>query len=185
MSQAPAVERPGQSGSNTGTARRDELADLLFGYIGGLKRRLMASVPDELKGEFGGVTWHQVRALEQLRAATATSSGATMNEIARMQQCALSSASALVDRMIRLGFAERLSDVDDRRIIHIVPTQLGLQMLDRFDEARKAVSLETLATLSDEDLEQLVGLMGKIVDWPEPGHAPGHAPGHTKDAAHD
>ncbi len=185
MSQAPAVDRPGHSGSSTGNARRDELADLLFGYIGGLKRRLMASVPDELKGEFGGVTWHQVGALEQLRAATETSSGATMNEIARMQQCALSSASALVDRMIRLGFAERLSDVDDRRIIHIVPTQLGLQMLDRFDEARKAVSLEALAPLSDEDLEQLVRLMAKIVDWPEPGHPPGHAPGHTTEAAHD
>ena len=94
-----------------------------------------------------------------------------MNEIARMNQCALSSASALVDLMIRLGFAERLSDSEDRRIIHIVPTQLGLQMLDRFDEARKAVSLEALATLSDADLEELVLLMRRIVDWPEPGHA--------------
>jgi len=77
-----------------------------------------------------------------------------MNEIARMQQCALSSASALVDRVIRLGFAERLSDPDDRRIIHIVPTKVGLEMLDRFDAARKAVALEALAPLSDDDLER-------------------------------
>ena len=175
--QASPVERTGSSGPITTTARRDELADLLFGYIGGLKRRLMASVPEELKGEFGAVTWHQVGALEQLRAATETSSGATMNEIARMQQCALSSASALVDRMIRLGFAERLSDPEDRRIIRIVPTRLGLQMLDGFDEARRAVSLEALAALSDADLEQLVLLMSKIVDWPEPGH--------VKEAARD
>jgi DNA-binding MarR family transcriptional regulator len=153
------------------TTRRDELADALFGYIGGLKRRLMASVPDELKGEFGAVTWHQVGALEQLRAAMRTSSGATMNEVARMQQCALSSASALVDRMIRLGFAERRSDPEDRRIIRIVPTPLGEQMLVRFDEARKAVALEALAPLSDQDLETLVRLMSTIVDWPDPGHA--------------
>jgi len=166
LSEAPAAERTGPATSG----RRDELADLLFGYIGGLKRQLMASVPDELKGEFGAVTWHQVGALEQLRAATRTGGGATMNEIARMQQCALSSASALVDRVIRLGFAERRSDPEDRRIIHIVPTQLGLEMLDRFDEARKAVALEALAPLSDADLERLVLLMGKIVDWPEPGH---------------
>jgi DNA-binding MarR family transcriptional regulator len=158
-------------------ARRDQLADLLFGCIGGVKRRLMASVPDELRGEFGAVTWHQVIALEQLRAATTTSSGATMNEIARMQQCALSSASALVDRMIRLGFAERISDAEDRRIIHIVPSKLGLQMLDRFDAARKTVALEALAPLEDAELEQLVLLMGKIVDWPEPGH--------SKEDAHD
>ena len=176
MTQAPALERARRS-DHTITPRRDELADLLFGYIGGLKRRLMASVPEELKGEFGAVTWHQVGALEQLRAATETSSGATMNEIARMQQCALSSASALVDRVIRLGFAERLNDPDDRRIIHIVPTKLGLQMLDRFDEARKAVALDALACLSDADLEKLVGLMGKIVDWPEPGQ--------VKEIAHD
>ena len=126
MSQAPAVERTAAS-RTISDARRDQLADLLFGCIGGVKRRLMASVPDELRGEFGAVTWHQVIALEQLRAATETSSGATMNEIARMQQCALSSASALVDRMIRLGFAERVSDPEDRRIIHIVPSQLGLR----------------------------------------------------------
>jgi DNA-binding MarR family transcriptional regulator len=162
---------------HAGITRRDELADALFGYIGGLKRRLMASVPEELRGEFGAVTWHQVGALEQLRAAMTTSSGATMNEIARMQQCALSSASALVDRMIRLGFAERRSDPEDRRIIHIVPTPLGEQMLDRFDDARKAVALEALASLSDEDLELMVHLMSKVVDWPEPGHAP--------EAAHD
>jgi DNA-binding MarR family transcriptional regulator len=168
--QASAVE-------STTSARRDELADLLFGYIGGLKRRLMASVPDELTGEFGAVTWHQVGALEQLRAATGTSSGATMNEIARMQQCALSSASALVDRMIRLGFAERISDPEDRRIIHIVPSQHGLQMLDGFDKARKVVALEALASLTDSDLEQLVFLMARIVDRPEPAQ--------TKEVARD
>jgi DNA-binding MarR family transcriptional regulator len=172
VSQAPAAERSGRSRRDIPKSiRRDELADALFGYIGGLKRRLMASVPDELTGEFGAVTWHQVVALEQLRAAAATSSGATMNEIARMQHCALSSATALADRMIRLGFAERLSDAEDRRIIRIVPTSLGLQMLDRFDEARRTVALEALAPLSDEDLEQLVLLISRIVDWPEPGHA--------------
>jgi hypothetical protein len=31
--------------------------------------------------------------------------------------------------------------------------------------------------LSDADLEKLVGLMGKIVDWPEPGQ--------VKEIAHD
>jgi DNA-binding MarR family transcriptional regulator len=176
VNQATTVERAAAAAA-PGIARRDELADALFGYIGGLKRRLMAQVPDELKGEYGAVTWHQVGALEQLRSAMATSSGATMNEIARMQQCALSSASALVDRMIRLGFAERHSDPEDRRIIHIAPTPLGEQMLDRFDEARKAVALEALAPLSDDDLEALVRLMSKVVDWPEPGHA--------REAAHD
>jgi DNA-binding MarR family transcriptional regulator len=176
VSQATTVE-PAAADTASGSTRRDELADALFGYIGGLKRRLMAQVPDELKGEYGAVTWHQVGALEQLRSAMSTSSGATMNEIARMQQCALSSASALVDRMIRLGFAERRSDPEDRRIIHIAPTPLGEEMLERFDEARKAVALEALAPLTDEDLEALVGLMSKVVDWPEPGHA--------REAAHD
>ncbi len=177
MTEVSTADRAGASRSSQPTTRRDELADALFGYIGGLKRRLMASVPEELKGEFGAVTWHQVGALEQLRAAMSTSAGATMNEIARMQQCALSSASALVDRMIRLGFAERRSDPEDRRIIHIVPTPLGEQMLDRFDEARKAVAVEALASLSDDDLETLVALMAKIVDWPEPGH--------PREVAHD
>ena len=164
-------------GPPAAATRRDELADALFGCIGALKRRLMASVPEELTGEFGAVTWHQVGALEQVRAAMSTSSGATMNEIARMQQCALSSASALVDRMIRLGFAERRSDPEDRRIIRIAPTPRGAQMLDCFDEARKAVTLEALAPLTDADLEQLVYLISKVIDWPDPGHA--------REATHD
>ncbi len=177
MTEVSTAERKDASRSSRPITRRDELADALFGYIGGLKRRLMASVPEELKDEFGAVTWHQVGALEQLRAAMSTSPGATMNEIARMQQCALSSASALVDRLIRLGFAERRSDPEDRRIIHIVPTQLGEEMLERFDEARKAVSVNALAALSDEELETLVALMAKLVDWPEPGH--------PREVAHD
>jgi DNA-binding MarR family transcriptional regulator len=170
VSQAPAVDRTVPSPDTVFSERRNELAHLLFDYIGGLKRRLMASVPEELKDEFGAVTWHQLSALEQLRAATETSSGATMNEIARMQQCALSSASALVDRVIRLGFAERRSDPEDRRIIHIVPTQIGLEMLAKFEQVRKAVAVEALAPLSDDDLERLVQLMGVIVDSPEPAH---------------
>jgi DNA-binding MarR family transcriptional regulator len=174
---ATTAERTAHAAGQSPTTRRDELAEALFGYIGGLKRRLMASVPDELRGEFGAVTWHQVGALEQLRAAMQTSSGATMNEIARMQQCALSSASALVDRMIRLGLAERRNDPEDRRIIHIIPTALGEQMLEKFDDARRTVALEALAPLTDADLENLVALMAKVVDWPEPGHA--------REAAHD
>jgi DNA-binding MarR family transcriptional regulator len=166
VSQAGTAPRATTPAGHPATRTRDELADALFAYIGGLKRRLMASVPEELKGEFGAVTWHQVGALEQLRSAMRTSSGATMNEVARMQQCALSSASALVDRMIRLGFAERRNDPEDRRIIRIVPTPLGEQMLLRFDEARKTVALDVLAPLSDQDLETLVRLMSTIVDWP-------------------
>jgi len=52
------------------------------------------------------------------------------------------------------------------RIIHIVPTKVGLEMLDRFDAARKALRLEALAPLSDDDLERLVHLMARIVDAP-------------------
>ena len=177
MSHAPAAEPEAVARNTPAGDRRDELAHLLFEYVGGLKRRLMASVPEELKDEFGAVTWHQLGALEQLRAATETSSGATMNEIARMQQCALSSASALVDRVIRLGFAERLSDPEDRRIIHIAPTSLGLEILARFEASRKVAALEALAPLNDDDLERLVQLMGRIVDAPLTGP--------TEEVAHD
>jgi len=45
VSQAPAAERSPRSGRHIPKdVRRDELADALFGYINGLKRRLMASV---------------------------------------------------------------------------------------------------------------------------------------------
>ncbi len=52
-----------------------------------------------------------------------------------------------------------------------------MQVLERFNSARKVVALEALAPLTDEDLETLVRLMGKVVDSGD------HA--HTGEGAHD
>jgi len=70
-----------------------------------------------------------------------------MNEIARMQQCG-SARHALVDRVIRLGFAERLSDPDDRRSFNSFRTQgRPRECLDRFRCGAESGALEALAPL--------------------------------------
>ena len=48
--------------------KRARLADAVLALLPGVKRRLQASLPDELRSELSRVTWHQVEALKQLAA---------------------------------------------------------------------------------------------------------------------
>src|SRR5689334_20571141 len=64
-----------------------------------LKERLAESIPKEVHEALAKVTWHQAEALRQMQD-FGGGAGATMTDIARKQRCALSSATALVDRLL-------------------------------------------------------------------------------------
>jgi DNA-binding MarR family transcriptional regulator len=140
---------------------RARLAEAALGLIPGVKRRLQASLPEEMRSELSRVTWHQVEALKQLSVSQG-SAGATMTELARLQSCALSSATALVDRLIAQGLAQRRPDPLDRRVIRIAPTAGGEQLLKRFEIERRRIALEALAPLSDDEVATLLQLMRKL-----------------------
>jgi DNA-binding MarR family transcriptional regulator len=142
-------------------ARRATLADSILAVFPQLKRRFTESLPAEVRESLSAVTWHQVEALHQLRE-SAGGAGATMTELARLQHCALSSATALVDRLLSQGLAERRPDPGDRRVIRIAPTALGEDLLARFQSARKRMALNAFAPLSDAELEILARLLRKI-----------------------
>jgi len=125
------------------------------------KRRLQSRVADELRSELSRLTWHQVEALKQLSAPHG-SAGATMTELARLQNCALSSATALVDRLIAQGLAERRPDPLDRRVIRIAPTAGGAELVKRFEIERRRIAVEALAPLRDDEVATLLQLMRKL-----------------------
>ena len=103
--------------------------------------------------------------------------GATMSEIARQQRCALSSATALVDRLLAQGLAGRRPDATDRRVIRIAPTAVGEELLTRFQRGRHRIAMQAFAPLSDEDLEVLLHLFQKI--------AAGTSGDDSQEVAHD
>ena len=144
---------------------RAELIDRLLGLMPRVRRQFQARMPADVGDELAGITPHQFEALHMLhhvRDEGAAAGGATMNELARHQQCALSTATALVDRLIRQGLAERSSDPDDRRVVRIALTTRGERLLSRFTDAKHAFMVEALAPLSDAELAALLRLFAKV-----------------------
>lgn len=142
--------------------RRAELAGELVTLFGVLARRFRTAIPEALEAELGTVTPHQLDALHVLlQTREGGSCGLTMNELARLQGCALSSASALVDRLLREGLVDRVSDASDRRIVRVVPTAKGDDFCAQFAELKRGVALQMLCQLSVAEIETLVALMQK------------------------
>lgn len=142
--------------------RRAELAGELVTAFGALARRFRSAIPDALEAELGPVTPHQLEALHVLlQTSEGGAAGLTMNELARLQGCALSSASALVDRLLREGLVDRVSDAADRRVVRVVPTPKGDAFCTQFAEVKRSVALQMLGQLSRGEMEMLIALMRK------------------------
>ena len=158
---------------------REQLALEVFALFPAVKTRLRAAMPADMREELEKATWHQVEALHQLTAAPGNA-GATMGEIAKLQGCALSSASALVDRLISQGLAQRRPDPDDRRVIRIAPTASGEDLMRRLESARGRLALNALAPLDNEEIATVVRLLTKVAYGPQSDAAGSHT-----EVAHD
>ncbi|HYL69688.1 MAG TPA: MarR family transcriptional regulator [Candidatus Dormibacteraeota bacterium] len=151
---------------STATPRvaREQVAERLWALFPLLKQRLQATLPVDLNDELRQVTPHQLEALHHVLDLDARSGGgAAMNELARLQHCALSTATALVDRLIKQGLAERIADPTDRRVVRIAPTRRGEEFSRRFAEAKHDVALQMLAPLDDAELSALKALLEKVL----------------------
>lgn len=147
--------------------RRGELADEVVTLFGAMGRRLRAALPDalqaQLQAQLGTTTPHQLEALHLLQhAQEGGTGGLTMNELARHQGCAVSSASALADRLVSEGLVERVHDLADRRVVRLVATTKGDELCTRFGAVKREVTSQTMRTLSVAELETLVRLLRKV-----------------------
>ena len=144
------------------TGVRSRLAVELIELMPGLKKTFQAGIPDPVREELAHVTAHQMEALGLLMQLRGKDGGASMQEVARMQGCALSTATALVDRLIRQGLAERSADVEDRRVVKIVPTERARELLEMFLESRRRIALLALEPLDDDEAATLIRLLRKM-----------------------
>jgi DNA-binding MarR family transcriptional regulator len=100
--------------------------------------------------------------LEVLMLLHQSRSGLSMHELAEAQAITPSSATQLVDRLVRMGLVERLREDDDRRLVRV---QLSDSARERFEEMLR-LHLRSLAAvtepLSDEELRTAVGLLARI-----------------------
>jgi len=160
-----AATRPSTVSSASARARRDAVAQQILELLPRFRRRFELAVPGELREELASVTVHQMEALCHLIG----SHGMTMNELAQAQSIGLSSATALADRLLRQGLAQRTSDPTDRRVVRLVPTDTATELVQRFTGAKRRIAMQTLAALDDAEAATLLTLLTKMLDAPRDG----------------
>jgi DNA-binding MarR family transcriptional regulator len=146
------------------SARRQQLADEFLASMKTMKRRMELAAPSDLSEEVGGVTTHQLEALVCLMSSPG---GIPMNDLARAQGVGLSSCTALADRLVRHGLAERSADPSDRRVVRLAATPRAQASVEQFQRARRAVLIDLLAALDDDEiatLNRLLGAMARAAD---------------------
>jgi DNA-binding MarR family transcriptional regulator len=143
-------------------ASRDAVAEELLAIVPRLRRRFEREFPRELREELSSVTVHQIEALHHLMAG----GGMTMNELAQAQHIALSSATALADRLLRQGLAQRTSDPGDRRVVRLMPTDAAVELVQRYGLAKRRTAMRALAALDDGEAVTLLALLAKLADAP-------------------
>jgi len=122
-----------------------EIADALPEIM----RRLAESRPLS-KGEWT-LTLAQVRALGVI----ADSAECTMSILARRLGVSLSTATGLVDRLIKHRLVERAPDPEDRRLVHVRLAPKGRRACQMFHREKRRQMEAALGGLSAKDLESI------------------------------
>ncbi|MGH7704985.1 MAG: MarR family winged helix-turn-helix transcriptional regulator [Candidatus Dormibacteria bacterium] len=126
-----------------------------------LLRTLRLPLPQEVLGRLGTVTPHQLEALSHL-----PSHGISMHEFAESVGISGTAATALADRMIRQGLAQRLYDPGDRRTVRLAPTPMGLETSDDLREWRRRSVIEMLERLDPEQVSGFLEALSTLFPAP-------------------
>lgn len=145
--------------------KRDAVAHQIVDLFPRMRRRFEREIPRELRDEMSSVTVNQVEALCTL----IETGGLTMRDLADKQSIGLSSATALADRLLRQGLAQRTSDPDDRRVVRLVPTEAATDLVQRFTQHKRRSALRALSVLDETELADLHRLLSKIAAEPWDG----------------
>jgi DNA-binding MarR family transcriptional regulator len=87
----------------------------------------------------------------------------TMGELGQALDVPLSSATRIVDLLVENGYAQRVPDAEDRRVVRVSLTDIGQEMCRTIEGfIRKRVE-RLLQVFTPEEQETLVALMRKFV----------------------
>jgi DNA-binding MarR family transcriptional regulator len=88
----------------------------------------------------------------------------TMGELASVADVPLSTATRLVDTLVDNGFAERLSDPDDRRVVRVQFSPTGAELYNALDELIQRRITSILRDFTDKECQALLHLSHKVLD---------------------
>ena len=93
----------------------------------------------------------------------------TPTELARTRMMTSGGMTAVIDRLERRAFLERLPNPADRRGSIVRLTTEGRSVIDRAMEIHTVVEHELIAALAAQDREQLAGLLRALLHSNDPG----------------
>ena len=154
---------PSGSGATPPAPSRAELIERFLELQPRMRRWFTRATPDDLHAQMGAITVQQMHTLH----AIARRGGVTMGELAGcLDAASLSSATQMSDRLVKLGLVERLSDPADRRLVRVVMSQRGRDLLHRREAAWREGVGRLLEALTDEECATLVRLLKRAAGPP-------------------
>ena len=88
----------------------------------------------------------------------------TMGELSEAVSVPFSTATRVASWFVDTGYAERLSDPDDRRVVRLALTDRGRRVNEAVQRHMAENVSRLLSALTAEEQETLVGLVRKVVN---------------------
>lgn len=83
--------------------------------------------------------------------------------VADKLQITAGAITGIADKLIDLQYLERERDVEDRRVVYLVLTEKGQQLVERLKERRTAIMEMMFTGLSQEDVRELTRLFNQVI----------------------
>jgi DNA-binding MarR family transcriptional regulator len=88
----------------------------------------------------------------------------TPTDVARWVDRRTHTISLIIERMQKSGLVKRIRDLPDRRSVRLVTTEKGERILNEATAKGWKLICEILSDFSEDELQTLAGLMGKVRD---------------------
>jgi DNA-binding MarR family transcriptional regulator len=136
-------------------AMTQDLVDRIMGATLGISRTLrqkMACKADE----HGNML--QIHALVHIR----EKEGMTMKEMADYLKITSPSATSFVNRLVKLGWVQRITDAKNRKLVRLKVSPAGMRMLESKMAERKAEMRQVLSLLPSQDQKDLARILSTL-----------------------
>lgn len=88
----------------------------------------------------------------------------TAADLCRTLSCDTGSMTRMLDRLEEKGLIRRERSTEDRRVVHIVPTDAGYSLRQELQPAVVKMLNHSLRGFAPEELEQLKGYLRRVID---------------------
>ena len=123
--------------------------------------RLMSEMEAEAfeKDGFSNLSMRQMHYLEII----AQLDQPTFSELAEKLAVSKPSVTAIVQRLIKLGYVKKVQSQEDLRVYHIVLTIKGQQFTEMHDKTHQLLAERLTQNLNKQDIHQLAVLLKKVI----------------------